>query len=121
SESPGFRLERHLPYVLGALGLLTLGAMLFIFLRAIKGPTPTAAPVLSAAEATPALGGVATASVVGSPEAALAAPPDPALLEERRALAIEFANKDPAGAALILSHWLGAGDDVKSAVTSEGA
>jgi hypothetical protein len=43
------------------------------------------------------------------------------LLEERRALAIEFASKDPAGAALILSHWLGAGDDAKPVATSEGA
>jgi len=101
--------------------LLTLGAMLFIFLRAIKGPAPTAASLLAAAEGSPALGGVATASVLGSSETGLAAPPNPALLEERRALAIEFASKDPAGAALILSHWLGAGDDATPAASGERA
>jgi flagellar M-ring protein FliF len=121
AQPPGFRIERQWPYALGALGLLTLGAMLFIFLRAIKGPAPTAASLLAAAEGSPALGGVATASVLGSSETGLAAPPNPALLEERRALAIEFASKDPAGAALILSHWLGAGDDATPAASGERA
>src|SRR5262249_5238148 len=81
TDPKGFRIEKQLPYILAGLGLLTLGVMLFIFLRAIKGPAPIAPqPVLAAVEATPEIGGVATASVVGSSEPALAAP-DPALLE----------------------------------------
>jgi flagellar M-ring protein FliF len=119
AEPPGFRLERYLPYLLGVLGLLTLGAMLLIFLRAIKGPAPVTA-ALSAAEVTAALGGIATPNALGAANAALTAP-DAAMLEERRALAIEYASKDPAGAALILTHWLSGGDDAKSAAPSDGA
>ena len=109
--------------MLAGLGLLTLGAMMFIFLRAIKGPAPLSPqPALAGAEAMPELGGVATASVMagGTSEAALESAPNPAQLEEKRALALDFASKDPAGAALILSQWLASGEDPKLAA-GEGA
>jgi flagellar M-ring protein FliF len=124
TEPRGFRIEKNLPYVLAGLGLLTLGAMMFIFLRAIKGPAPLLPqPALAGAEAAPELGGVATASVLGgsASEPSLESAPDPAQLEEKRALAIEFASKDPAGAALILSQWLASPEDAKPLAAGEGA
>ena len=124
TEPRGFRIEKHLPYVLAGLGLLTLGAMMFIFLRAIKGPAALLPPpALGGAEATHELGGVATASVLAgsASEPALESATDPAQLEEKRALAIQFASKDPAGAALILSQWLASGEDPKPLAAGEGA
>lgn len=119
-EVKGFRLERHLPLLLVGLGVLTLALMLFIFLRVMKAQNP---PVQAAVDATLEEGasaaemaaGGATATAVGAggttPELRA---PTPAELEERRALAIDFASKDPAGAALILTRWLGSGEEPKS-------
>jgi flagellar M-ring protein FliF len=118
AEPPGFQLKNQLPYLLGALGVLTLAAMLFIFLRVIKAQSPT--PALGALGVTAGLPTTVNASFAGSEAPALPAS-DPALLAERRALAIEYASKDPAGTALILSRWLGAGDENKSTAPSEGA
>ena len=118
AEPPGFQLQKQLPYLLGGLGVLTLVAMLFIFLRVIKAQSPAVA--LGAAGAAAGLPTTVNASIAGSEDPALSAA-DPALLEERRALAIEYASKDPAGAALILSRWLGAGDASKPTAPSEGA
>jgi flagellar M-ring protein FliF len=111
--------ERYLPYVLALLGLLTLLVMLVVFLRAVKGSQK---PALAEAEALPA--GVAADAAALEPGSAAAAAalggaaplpelpaPTPAELEERRIRAIELASKDPVGAALILSRWLGGGEE----------
>jgi flagellar M-ring protein FliF len=118
---PAFDLKRQLPYVLAGLGVLTLGAMLFFFLRTIKGPPPVAAALPAAAVSEELPQAVATAAMMGDSEPALPSAADPAQLEEQRTLAIEYASKDPAGAALILSHWLASGDENKPIATSEGA
>jgi flagellar M-ring protein FliF len=127
----GIQLDKHLPYILALLGLLTLLAMLVIFLRVVKsaqkpGLAAAAAQVEGGAvKAVAAVGagatGAAAAALVGGADedglesagvlgqgtaVAELPPPTPAELEERRVRAIEFASKDPMGAALILTRWL---------------
>ncbi len=115
--APGFDLETNLPYVLAALGLLTLAAMLFVFVRAVRPPPPVPAPLPEAtAEELPQA--VASAALESDSAPALSAGLDPAQLEQQRTLAIEYASKDPAGAALILSEWLASADEPRP-VTSE--
>lgn len=117
------KLERYLPHVLALLGLLTLLAMLVVFLRAVKGTQKPAAASLEQLEAG-ALGGQA---LLGASEGAGAdalepggeataelPPPSPAELAERRVRAVELASKDPVGAAIILSRWLSAGEPTTS-------
>jgi hypothetical protein len=92
-----------------------------VFLRAIKPPPPVVAP-LPAAPATDELPqAVATAALESASAPELPASPDPAQLEEQRTLAIEFASKDPAGAALILTQWLASADEPKPEASSEAA
>ncbi|MEY4550856.1 MAG: hypothetical protein RL685_7051, partial [Pseudomonadota bacterium] len=118
---PPFDVQRHLPYLLAGLGLLTLGAMLFLFLRAIRPPPPVVVAPLPAAPSTEALPqAVATAAMLGDLDRALPSGLNPAQLEEQRTLAIEYASKDPAGAALILTHWLASVDESNPVATSEG-
>jgi len=114
---PGFQLERYLPYILAVLGLLTLLAMLVVFLRAVKAaqkPSEAEAQALEAAAAEQAgllegsEDGVAGA-LPGVPAPAELPPPTPAELEDRRVRAIDYASKDPVGAAIILANWLGDG------------
>jgi flagellar M-ring protein FliF len=135
---PGLQLDRHLPYLLALLGLLTLLAMLVIFLRAVKSaqkgePQLTAAvlQVEGGAAKAIAAGGSGTGTKAGagvplglregdqegvleSGKAALGAlgalPPSTAELEDRRVRAIDYASRDPVGAAIILTRWLSAGD-----------
>jgi flagellar M-ring protein FliF len=112
------RLERYLPYALGALGVLTLLGMFIVFMRALKAANPS--PLASSAEARAlAAAGLTDELLPGAATRALPAP-DPAQLEERRARAIDMASKDPAGAALILSRWLSSGDDAKVSATGGG-
>jgi flagellar M-ring protein FliF len=126
-EVKGFRLERHLPFLLLGLGVLTLALMLFIFLRVMKTHNP-AVPVSDAtleegARASELGAGSVRAGAVGAGGAAtpeLRAPTH-AELEERRALAVDFASKDPAGAALILTRWLGSGDEQKPKTETSSA
>jgi flagellar M-ring protein FliF len=126
---PGLSLERYIPYVLGVLGLLTLLAMLVVFLRAVKAahkPELSSAAALAAGE-----GGAAAMLEAAEAEAAGALPgvpspaelpaPSPAELEDRRVRAIEFASKDPVGAAMILTRWLSSGEEAVSRETGEGA
>jgi hypothetical protein len=112
-------MERHLPLLLVGLGVLTLALMLFIFLRVMKSQNP---PVPASREATLEAGATAAQMAAGGATAAAFAAgavspelkaPSRAELEEHRALAIDFASKDPAGAALILTRWLGSGDEQK--------
>jgi flagellar M-ring protein FliF len=116
---PSFDLKRNLPYVLAGLGLLTLGAMLFVFLRAIKPPPAVATPLPPSPVTEGLPQAVATGALESTAEPELPAALDPVQLEEQRTLAIEFASKDPAGAALILSHWLASGDEPQAAAPSE--
>jgi hypothetical protein len=106
--------------VLAALGLLTLLAMLIVFLRAVKGSQkPSAAEVaqLQAGADDPAsllesgVLGAAAPLGAGGPSPAELPPPTLAELEDRRVRAIELASKDPVGAAIILTRWLSAGDN----------
>jgi len=114
-------LDRHLPYILALLGLLTLLAMLVVFLRAVKAaqkPATAEAGKLEAGatgEAEPSMlegpeGAEAGELGVGAPEPLELPPPTPAELEERRVRAIELASKDPVGAAIILTRWLSSGE-----------
>jgi flagellar M-ring protein FliF len=111
------KLDRYLPYVFGLLGLLTLLAMLIVFLRAVKAaqkPALIEGQALEAGTEAQALepGSAAAAAALGSaPLPAELPAPTPAELEDRRVRAIELASKDPVGAALILSRWLGGADD----------
>ncbi|MEY2932751.1 MAG: hypothetical protein RL033_3500 [Pseudomonadota bacterium] len=119
---PPFDVQRHLPFLLAGLGLLTLGAMLFLFLRAIKPPPPVVvAPLPAAPSAEELPQAVATAAMLGDLDRALPSGLNPEQLEEQRTLAIEYASKDPAGAALILTHWLASVDESNPVATSEGA
>jgi flagellar M-ring protein FliF len=136
----GLQLDKHLPYLLALLGLLTLLAMLIIFLRAVKtgqkpqpqlaaaavqveGGTAKAVAAVGSGGSVGAVGaamsagaggehamleggGAAGALGSGGPDAAELAPPTPAELEDRRVRAIEYASKDPVGAAIILTRWL---------------
>ncbi|HVZ31638.1 MAG TPA: flagellar basal-body MS-ring/collar protein FliF [Polyangiaceae bacterium] len=121
-EPKHFELERQLPLLLGGLGVLTLIAMLAIFWRVLRAQSPSTDAVAAALGQAPgaaplAPGATATAAASALDAAANAPelpPATPAELEHRRTLAIEFANKDPAGAALILSRWLGSGDEIKA-------
>lgn len=131
-EPTGLKLDRQLPYILALLGLLTLLAMLVVFLRAVKAaqkPQLAAAQVdgeaavaaigsgagtvvgLGAGGKDSLLAGGETASALGAgmPVAELPAP-SPAELEDRRVRAIEYASKDPVGAAIILTRWLSSGE-----------
>lgn len=113
-EPSGWNLERYLPYALAVLGLITLLAMLIVFLRAVKAAQQPALPEAEAAaaalEAAPE-----SEALPGAPQPPeLEDEPTPAQLEERRVRAIEIASKDPVGTAIILSRWLSAGDEVLS-------
>jgi flagellar M-ring protein FliF len=111
-EPIGFQAERYLPYALGALGLLTLLGMLLVFMRAVKTHSlpPTRAQLSAGAATTLETGAQPAVMFAGATPALPAA--SPAELEERRALAIAMASKDPSGAALILSRWLSTGDEL---------
>jgi flagellar M-ring protein FliF len=124
----GFPFERLLPYALALAGLLTLVAMLIIFLRAVKAAQ--AEPQLATATlpvedgAAPAIASVGTGALPGAADgvaadpaalgastpATAALPPTPAELEDRRVRAIDFASRDPVGAAMILTRWLSSGE-----------
>jgi flagellar M-ring protein FliF len=117
--------ERFIPYVLALLGLITLLIMLIVFLRAVKAaqkPTEVEAEALSAGAVDAGAlepGSAAAAAALGaSAPVAELPPPTPAELEDRRVRAIELASKDPVGAALILSRWLG-GNEAAAANTPE--
>ncbi len=113
-------LLRHVPLALAAIGVLTLLAMLIVFMRAVK-KHQTVTPSLAEGKLNDALdAGSASAAVLSGSAAAALPAPDPALLEERRALAISMASKDPAGAAVILSRWLSAGDEVSASRSDSG-
>ena len=118
-EPKGLQLERHLPYILALLGLMTLLAMLLVFLRAVKTahkPSAAQAAQLEASAESPASllesGVLGAAAPLGAGVPAPAELPAPSLaeLEDRRVRAIELASKDPVGAAIILTRWLSAGD-----------
>jgi flagellar M-ring protein FliF len=121
--------ERYIPYMLAVLGLITLLAMLVVFLRAVKGaqkPELSAAAALAAAEGDEAaMLGAGEAQVAGAlpgvPSPAELPAPSPAELEDRRVRAIEFASKDPVGAAMILTRWLSSGEETAARETGEGA
>jgi flagellar M-ring protein FliF len=122
--NPLQKAERYLPYVLGLLGLITLLVMLVVFLRAVKAsqkPTELPAEALSAGAVDAGAlepGSAAAAGLGASAPVAELPPPSPAELEDRRVRAIELASKDPVGAALILSRWLG-GTEAAAANTPE--
>jgi flagellar M-ring protein FliF len=126
---PGFSLERYLPYILAGLGLLTLLAMLIVFLRAVKGtqkPELAQAAALAAAEGSDAAmleAGEMSAdgALPGVPSPAELPAPTPAELEDRRVRAIEFASKDPVGAAMILTRWLSSGEESLARESQGGA
>jgi hypothetical protein len=114
--------------VLAVLGLATLLAMLIVFLRAVKAaqkPSAAEAQALEAAAAAEAgllEGGEdgAPGALPGVPTPAELPPPSPAELEDRRVRALEYATKDPVGAAIILASWLGNTDDA-AALPSEAS
>jgi flagellar M-ring protein FliF len=120
---PALQLERHLPYALAGLGVLALAAMLVMFARALRGhaPPPVEARLETGENPVLSPGAAASAALPGASVAHALPAMDPKQLEQRRALAIEMASKDPAGAALILTRWLSAGDESKATATSEGA
>jgi len=133
----GLKLDRHLPYILALLGLLTLLAMLIVFLRAVKAAQkPEALPAGAEAakleagaegeEAEAALGAGEVDDEgnplgPGEPSPAELPPPTPAELEDRRVRAIDLASKDPVGAAIILTRWLGGGAEPPAAPKDGGA
>jgi flagellar M-ring protein FliF len=126
---PAFSLERYLPYILAVFGLFTLLAMLVVFMRAVKAaqkPELSAAAALAAGEgdeATMLGGGEANAkgALPGVPSPAELPAPSPAELEDRRVRAIEFASKDPVGAAMILTRWLSSGEEAMARESGDGA
>jgi flagellar M-ring protein FliF len=147
-EPTGLKLERHLPYVLALLGLLTLLVMLVVFLRAVKSaqkPQLAAAAVQvegGTGKAIAAVGSGAGAGAVaglragadanllegeaadalgaGMPPAELPAA-SPAELEDRRVRAIDYASKDPVGAAIILTRWLSSPESTSAQGSERGA
>jgi flagellar biosynthesis/type III secretory pathway M-ring protein FliF/YscJ len=138
-EPTGLKLDRYLPYILALLGMLTLLAMWIVFLRAVKtaqkpqlaaaavqveggsakaiaavgsgaGAVAGAALNVGSGQAQQLLDGDEAAGALGSGASADLPAPTPAELEDRRVRAIDYASKDPVGAAIILTRWLSSGD-----------
>jgi flagellar M-ring protein FliF len=112
------KIDRYLPYLLAALGLCTLLAMLVVFMRAVKSSREPAQLEGAEQPAELAEGEPAAAALPGAAAVAALPPPSPAELEERRVRAIDVASRDPVGAAIIVSRWLSTGDE--SVAASQG-
>lgn len=103
--------ERYLPYVLTALGILTLFVMFLVFMRAVKTQGAPVEPDHAAEQLTAAHEGAIRGELAQELEEEVQpeTPTDPALLEQNRAAALQIATNDPATAAIVLKGWLDTG------------